>query len=161
MSAHARPRGSLVRPRAGLRECRRAAVLTTALHPRLAEPAKRATWLDRPFEGGGVGTAAAMRRYLLRRTSGFQNPERQQRVLSTRSGFRSIAFNAKVIDFGCCRPQADGQGGDPISIVGTYAEPVKWPVFGKQVDDYNASTQPGAVGGYLHPIAAIAGAELI
>ena len=43
------------------------------------------------------------------------------------------------------RPQADGQGGDPISIVGTYAEPVEWPVFGKQVDDYNASTRPRAV----------------
>ena len=46
----------------------------------------------------------------------------------------------------CSRPQADGQGGDPISIVGTYADPVEWPVFGKQVDDYNASTRPGPAG---------------
>jgi len=39
----------------------------------------------------------------------------------------------KVIVFGVFRTKRDGQGSYPISIVGTYAEPVERPVFGEQV----------------------------
>lgn len=38
------------------------------------------------------------------------------------------------------RPKGDGQGNDPISIIGTYSEPVEWPLFGEQFDDGTAST---------------------